>query len=287
MTTKSAVAIVKSVRQLSCVSQDIEPPESAAISRKGTKVLGPIRRVRFTKAALRQANIPENKGPSLGKIQVKIPHQRSPHAKKFEDRSPGETERQERCARGDALNLAKQIHKLKEKEKATLHSPSEECVMPAASTMKSEEREFVVDTGASMHMLSRKNQNSAELETVRISKSPTTVLTANGEVQTREEATVYVKEMDLFVTGTLLEETPAVLSLAKLCEVTGIYTIGPVVRNHISSKLAGTSISTQRTMCHSLSLVCRQILLLHHHLLLLHLQSQDSDHHGTSSNRKK
>ena len=42
---KSAVAIVKSVRQLGCVSQDAEPPESVSISRKGTKVLGPIRRV--------------------------------------------------------------------------------------------------------------------------------------------------------------------------------------------------------------------------------------------------
>ena len=43
-------------------------------------------------------------------------------------------------------------------------------------------------------------------------------MTANGEVQTREEATVYVKELDLFVTVMLLENTPAVLSLGKLCE---------------------------------------------------------------------
>ena len=56
---KSAVAIVKRVRQSSCVSQDAEPPESVTISRKGIRVLEPIRRVRFTKAALRQANIRE------------------------------------------------------------------------------------------------------------------------------------------------------------------------------------------------------------------------------------
>ena len=43
-------------------------------------------------------------------------------------------------------------------------------------------------------------------------------MTANGEVQTREEATAYVKELDLFVTVMLLKETPAVLSLGKLCE---------------------------------------------------------------------
>ena len=51
-----------------------------------------------------------------------------------------------------------------------------------------------------MHMLSRKDLTSAELETVRVSKSPTTVVAANGEVQTREEATENVKELDLFMT---------------------------------------------------------------------------------------
>ena len=67
--------------------------------------------MRFTRAALRQANIPES--PSLGKIQVKIPHQRSPFAMKFEDRSQEETARQERCARRDAWKFAKNIYKLK------------------------------------------------------------------------------------------------------------------------------------------------------------------------------
>ena len=55
-----------------------------------------------------------------------------------------------------------------------------------------------------MHMLSRKDLNSVELETVRFSKNPITVITADGEVQTKEEATVYVKELDLFVTVKLL-----------------------------------------------------------------------------------
>ena len=71
-----------------------------------------------------------------------------------------------------------------------------------------DEREFVVDSGACKHMVSKKDLNSAELETVRVSKNPTTVVTANGEVQTREEATVYVKQLDLFVKVVLLEETP-------------------------------------------------------------------------------
>ena len=82
-------------------------------------------------------------------------------------------------------------------------------------------REFAVDPGASMHMVSKKDLNSAELETMRTSRSPTTVMTANREVQTREEATVSVKELYLFVTVMLLEETPAVLSLGTVCEDDG------------------------------------------------------------------
>ena len=76
------------------------------------------------------------------------------------------------------------------KRKTKLHStfPREEWVLPAASTKELE----VVDSGASMHMVSETDLNSAELETMRTSRSPTTVMTANGEVQTREEATVYV-----------------------------------------------------------------------------------------------
>ena len=147
-------------------------------------------------------------------MQVKKLHQRSPCAMKFEDRSHGETERQQRCARSKAWNLAINIYKLKEKDKAASYSHAEEWVLPAASTQESEERDFVVDSGTRMHMASKKDLNSAEVETMRTSRNPATVTTANGEVQTREEATVYVEESDLSMTVMLLEETPAVLSLS-------------------------------------------------------------------------
>ena len=83
------------------------------------------------------------------------------------------------------------------------------------------EREFVVDSGASMHMVSDKDLNSAEFATMRTSRSPTTVMTANGEVRTNKEAKIYVKQLDLFVKVMLLQETPAVLSLGKLCDEHG------------------------------------------------------------------
>ena len=97
------------------------------------------------------------------------------------------------------------------KRKTAFCSPTDEWILPATSTIKLEEREFVVDSGASMHMVSRKDLNSVEMEIVRVSKSPTTVVTASGEVPTREEAPVCVKQVDLVVKVMLLEETPAVL----------------------------------------------------------------------------
>ena len=98
-------------------------------------------------------------------------------------------------------------------------SPENRCL--PASTLKPEEREFVVDSGASMHMISKKDLSNAEMDTLTKSCSPTIVITANGEVQTHEEAIVYVKELDMFLTMKVLENTPAVLSLGKLCDENG------------------------------------------------------------------
>ena len=91
---KSAVAIVKDVRPLGCVSQDTEPPDSATISREGTKILGPIRRVRFTRARC------------IKQVSEKIKDHRLKNTKAMR--------------RGKAWNLAKSIYKLKDKDK--LHS---------------------------------------------------------------------------------------------------------------------------------------------------------------------
>ena len=172
---------------------------------------------KITKAVARHTKIRDN--PSLGVICPGEPHQRSPNAPKFEDRSQEETEWQEQGAREAAWRLAKSVIKFKE-NKATFFSPSENRCLPA-STLKPEEREFVMDSGASMHMISKKDLSEAEMDTLTKSCSPTIVITANGEVQTHEEATVYVKELDMFWTVKVLENTPAVLSLGKLCDENG------------------------------------------------------------------
>ena len=53
------------------------------------------------------------------------------------------------------------------------------------------------------------------MDTLTKSCSPTIVITANGEVQTHEDATVYVKELGIFLTMKVLENTPAVFIARK------------------------------------------------------------------------
>ena len=254
---KNTVATLKITRQLGCVFEDMEPPKSSSILRKSSNILKPIRCVRFTEAVLRHANI-RDQNPSLGMICPGDPHQRNPMLQNFEDRSQEETEWQERCAREAAWKLAKNILKLKEKDKTTFFSPSENWCMPAPSTLTLEEREFVVDSGASLHMISKKDLNSAELKTVTTSISPTTVITANGEVQTNEEATVHVKELDKILTMKVLEDTPAVLSLGKLCDEHG-YSYEWIINGpkpHLIKNGIGYSV-IQKTSFRSWFLVCQ------------------------------
>ena len=100
------------------------------------------------------------------------PHQRNANAPKFEDRSQEETEWKEWCASEAAWKSAKTTLKLKEKDKTAFFSPSENWCLPAPATLKPEEREFVVDSGASMHMIIKKDLNSVEMDTLTKSCSP-------------------------------------------------------------------------------------------------------------------
>ena len=146
---KSAVAMLKSTRQLGCVFQDMEPPKSSSILRMSSNIRKPIRCVKFTMAIARHADI-RDQNPSFGMVCPGEPHQPNPNAPKFEDRSQEETEWQERCAREAAWRLAKSILKLKEKNKAAFFSHSDNVCLPA-SNLRPEEREFVVDRSVDAH----------------------------------------------------------------------------------------------------------------------------------------
>ena len=109
---KSSKRRSSDARQLGCVSQDMTPPKS--ILRKGSDMRKPIQSVKFTKAIARHTTI-RDQNPSLGYIRPSEPHERSPNAPKFEDRSQEETEWQEQGAREAAWKLAKSVLKSQER----------------------------------------------------------------------------------------------------------------------------------------------------------------------------
>ena len=104
-------------RRLGCVFQDMTPPKS--ILRKSTDMPKPIQRVKFTKAIARHTKI-RDQNLSLGYISPGEPHERSPNAPKFEDRSQEETEWQEQGAREAAWKLAKSVLKIKGAPKSNI-----------------------------------------------------------------------------------------------------------------------------------------------------------------------
>ena len=66
---------------------------------------------------------------------------------------------------------------------------------------------------------------------ITVSRRSTTVITANGSTDNSEEPTVHMKDLDMFVTVQLLEDTPALLSLAKPAKKMGLHTSGKKVKN--------------------------------------------------------
>ena len=82
-------------------------------------MLKPIQRVKSTKAIARHAKI-RDQNPSLGMVCPGEPHQRSPNAPKFEDRSEEETEWQEHGVREAAWKLAKSVLKFKREKQSNI-----------------------------------------------------------------------------------------------------------------------------------------------------------------------
>ena len=77
-------------------------------------------------------------------------------------------------------HLAKNDYKRKARDKAHVLLPYRSMGNAGTLSKKPQEREFVTDSGASLHILGKKDLSSGELETLRKSRNPTTVSTANG-----------------------------------------------------------------------------------------------------------
>ena len=69
-----------------------------------------------------------------------------------------------------------------------------------------------MDNGAPLHMMSLNELWFGEEDTIRKSTELTVIMTAGGTAESSEEPTVFVNDLDVFVTMMLLEDSPAVLA---------------------------------------------------------------------------
>ena len=161
----------KSVSQLGFVLQD-----SDALASQGTKefrrnqmqkVLFAIQRVRFTKSAASR----EYPGQERT-IAWENTSQTSTSAKSLRNKIRGSVRRRDGKTRAmcpkPRLGILPKIYS-SSKRTTRLHSSrlQKKWDLPSASPREPEEREFVVDSGASIHMVSEKDLTFAELETMR------------------------------------------------------------------------------------------------------------------------
>ena len=78
-------------------------------------------------------------------------------------------------------------------------------------------RYFLIDSGASFHVVGRNSLTEAEKETIRDLGYTITITTANGPVDVTQAARIYSKELGLEVDAILMEGNTCVLSLGELC----------------------------------------------------------------------
>ena len=213
--TQGAVAILKETKVQGCVSKNSDPKKRKAgqtrlnaSARHAIKFSGHV----WYEVQIREKRAISRRYPKkvnlmseiLARRSLRKEHLRKPHDKKSKP------------AKKHGF-LARKILKLKTPRTRLRSILLLNIKAPDLVSQNTEECVFAVDSGASMHMLSKKDLSSDEVGTLRRSRNPSTVVTADGEVQTNEEAQVCVHNLDLFVTVQLLE-TPAVHSLGKLCE---------------------------------------------------------------------
>ena len=199
-------------------------------------VLGRIdKRVRFPKWTIGKAKMQYKRETLQGQYPKEV-HQHASKDAMGKSKAGQEWNRLHNVwARSAAWKLRKELFpKDKKEEFYVTHEPVAACVAHNP-------REYVVDSGASFHLISRKDLTKRELQTVRPAEEPQTLATANGVVQATQEAEIYAKDLDLIVRALILEDVPPVLSLGRLvrnhqCEYIWKDT-DPVIRKNDGNKI--------------------------------------------------
>ena len=124
---KGSLATLKESTQLGCVSQDSHPRKSIT----GRRNIGIEVHRQILQRHLAPNQNSERKGPSRGIIQKCAPHERSPYAPKFRERSHEETSHRERCARSQSgMGFGDKYVQDQESGQNCVFTPIEARVMP-------------------------------------------------------------------------------------------------------------------------------------------------------------
>ena len=82
-------------------------------------------------------------------------------------------------------------------------------------------RRYIVDSGASFHLVDSRTLSKQERSTIYKNSDPISIQTANGDVIVDSKVKIFVRELGLHVCAYLHEDTVAVLSLGMLCDEHG------------------------------------------------------------------
>ena len=163
----------------------------------------------------------EKKGPTLGLIQLGGQSSRRPNALSYEQLG--------RCAvfqlskvdvavkkRGTCNHLEYTVEGNNSSD--TQKGQLKRKFVASRSDCEHEDREFISDSGASLHMRSKNELTSGEKIPSEDRKNPLSSRPPRERHSRWKQMTVYVHGMDVFVTAMLLNGSPAVLPLGISCE---------------------------------------------------------------------
>ena len=181
-------------------------------------------------------------GRSIGVIQTASQNQRNPNAPTFEERSIEWTSSmKEKNKESSLVFFHKSGHKVPgsySENRSRFFKPSPAINVSSPSFAASNESGFIVDPGASLHMMSKKWFDSRRAGTdTKVEGSISYYECTWNYLYGWRSNSICVCDLDMFVQTQLLKESPVVLSLGKLCEEMVTRLSGFQVRHHISSRM--------------------------------------------------
>ena len=182
-----------------------------------------VSKVTFDEQAMRQARMHEA-NPSLGVIQYKAPARACEDGEQCWVRDPEAVSIGEAFAQREALALHRRLcpsnlnftkhSKIFFQSGSKARDPGDRsfykiksCLRQDGSVLTSfdSKRVFILDSGASFHLIQRAHLTPSEKKTIRKLRTGYLLNTANGEVFAEEEVDVYVEDLDVQITALILD----------------------------------------------------------------------------------